>query len=99
MRTLMKTQLPANSGGLSAPERFQAMRAVIDGLKPEAVYFYPEHGVRTTLVVFDLKSPGDMPVIAEPLFRQGATVEFSPVMNLDDLQAGMKTLSQVSARV
>jgi hypothetical protein len=95
----MKAQLPADPGGLPAPERFQAMRAVLEGLTPEAVYFYPEHGVRTTLVVFDLKSPGDMPVIAEPLFRQGATVEFSPVMNLDDLQAGMKKLGQVSASV
>jgi hypothetical protein len=68
------------------------MRAVLEALKPEAAYFYPEHGVRTTIVVFDMKSPSDMPSISEPLFKQGARVEFSPVMNLDDLKQGVQRI-------
>ena len=91
MRTIMKAQLPANLGtDLSPTARVETMRGVLEALKPEAVYFYPEHGVRTTIVVFDLKAPSDLPSIAEPLFLQGATVEFSPVMNLEDLQVGVR---------
>ena len=94
MRTIMKAQLPAHPGDdLPASARVETIRAVLDALKPEAVYFYPERGIRTTLVIFDLKSPADIPAIAERLFQQGATVEFSPVMNLEDLQAGVKRIA------
>jgi hypothetical protein len=92
MRMLMKAQLPADSGYAPAAARLDAMRTVLEALKPEAVYFYPEHGVRTTLVMFDMKSPSDMPSIAEPLFKQGARVEFSPVMNLEDLKQGVQRI-------
>lgn len=49
-----------------------------------------ENGRRTGYVVFDLDDPARIPVIAEPLFqRVGATVEFIPVMNTEDLQRGL----------
>jgi hypothetical protein len=42
-------------------------------------------------LVFDLKDPSDIPTIAEPLFMiLKAKVEFTPVMNADDLQKGLK---------
>jgi hypothetical protein len=89
---LMKAQLPAEAGDTPAAARLETMRTVLEVLKPEAAYFYPEHGVRTTLVVFDMKSPSEMPSIAEPLFKQGARVEFSPVMNLEDLKQGVQQI-------
>jgi hypothetical protein len=92
MRMLMKAQLPAETGDAPAAARLETMRTVLEALKPEAAYFYPEHGIRTTLVVFDMKSPSDMPSIAEPLFKQGARVEFSPVMNLEDLKQGVQRI-------
>lgn len=92
MRMLMKAQLPAGSDDVPAAARLEAMRTVLEALKPEAAYFYPEHGVRTTIVIFDMKSPSDMPSIAEPLFKQGARVEFAPVMNLEDLKAGVQRI-------
>jgi hypothetical protein len=93
MRTLMKAQLPADpTNNLAASARVETMRALLEALKPEAAYFYPERGIRTTIVVFDLKSPSDLPSISEPIFRQGGTVEFAPVMNLEDLQAGVKKI-------
>lgn len=92
MRMLMKAQLPATTDDTPAAARVDTMRAVLEALKPEAAYFYPEHGVRTTLVIFDMKSPSDMPSIAEPLFKQGATVEFAPVMNMEDLKAGVQRI-------
>jgi hypothetical protein len=59
-------------------------------LKPEAAYFYAEHGKRCAMFVCDLQDQSDIPVIAEPFFQQtGATVEITPVMNLDDLKSGL----------
>jgi hypothetical protein len=92
MRMIMKAQLPADAGDASAASRFDVMRTVLEALKPEAAYFYPEHGVRTALVIFDMKSPSDMPSIAEPLFKQHAKVEFSPVMTLEDLKQGVQRI-------
>jgi hypothetical protein len=62
----------------------------LEKLKPEACYFYPENGKRTALFVFDLQHQSDIPWIAEPFFMgTGASVEFFPVMNADDLKAGL----------
>lgn len=63
---------------------------LMDNTKPEAAYFGTENGRRTGYLVFDMVDSAQIPVIAEPLFqRMGATVEFIPVMNADDLQRGL----------
>jgi hypothetical protein len=60
-------------------------------LKPEAAYFFTNDGKRTASFVFDLKSSADIPSIAEPWFMgTNASVEFIPVMNADDLKAGLE---------
>lgn len=65
-------------------------RQLMDSTKPEAAYFATDHGRRTGYLVFDMVDSAQIPVIAEPLFqRMGATVEFIPVMNADDLQRGL----------
>ena len=59
-------------------------------LKPEAAYFYPEHGKRCAMFVCDMQDQSDIPAIAEPFFMHtGATVEIVPVMNLNDLKTGL----------
>lgn len=46
-------------------------------------------------MVFDMKDPSEMPVIAEPFFTElNAKVDFCPVMNADDLQKGLKMREQ-----
>ncbi|MBB3084064.1 hypothetical protein [Geodermatophilus sabuli] len=63
---------------------------LMDSTKPEAAYFGTENGRRTGYLVFDMVDSAQIPVIAEPLFqRMGATVEFIPVMNADELQRGL----------
>lgn len=60
-------------------------------LKPESAYFFSEHGKRSAQFVFDMADPSDIPAIAEPWFMEtGATVEFFPVMNADDLKTGLQ---------
>lgn len=44
---------------------------------------------------FDLDDSARIPVIAEPLFQQlGATVEFIPVMNAEELQRGLAEIAK-----
>jgi hypothetical protein len=67
---------------------------LMDATKPEAAYFGTENGRRTGYLVFDMVDSAQIPVIAEPLFqRVGATVEFIPVMNADDLRRGLAAAS------
>ena len=64
-------------------------------LNPEAAYFYADGGKRTAIVIFDMKSPSDIPVVAEPWFMAAnATVEFFPVMTADELKTGLQRLAE-----
>jgi hypothetical protein len=69
------------------------MKATMDKLKPEASYFLATDGCRSCLMVFDLKDSSEIPSIAEPFFLNfNAKVEFSPVMNAEDLQKGLAAM-------
>ena len=59
-------------------------------MKPEAAYFTTEGGRRTAFLFFDLKDVSLMPMVAEPFFTNlNAGIEWSPVMNLEDLKSGI----------
>lgn len=61
--------------------------------KPEAAYFTVEHGERMAYMVFDLKDVAHLPAIMEPFWNDmGATVDYHPVMNGEDLQRGLAAL-------
>lgn len=67
------------------------IKETMERLQPEAAYFHTENGNRACFMVFDLKNESDIPSIAEPLFSVlKARVEFSPVMNVEELQKGLK---------
>jgi len=69
------------------------MQTTMEKLKPEASYFTTIDGCRACFIVFDLKDPSDIPSIAEPFFLNlNAKVEFSPVMDADDLKKGLEML-------
>ena len=66
---------------------------MMETLHPEAAYFYPENGRRAGIIVFDLKSPSDLPSVVEPMFMNlSAEVNVSPAMTADDLKRGLKTV-------
>lgn len=103
MRTLAKIIIPVEKGNAAIKDGSlpQIIQSTIDKLQPEAAYFFADNdGQRSAFIVFDLKSPADIPVIAEPLFiGANASVEFIPVMNADDLKAGLGRLNGVAAGV
>jgi hypothetical protein len=95
MRMLMKVQMDTEAA--SEAIRNGAMKTVLQStmeqLKPEAAYFTTEGGLRTAFIVFDLREPSQMPTIAEPLFGPlKAKIHMSPVMDIDDVQAGIERL-------
>jgi hypothetical protein len=97
MRTLMKVSIPVESGnrGIKDGNLESAIQGIMKRLVPEAAYFYPENGHRTMLMVFDLKSPADLPTITEPLFMDlNASVEMYPVMNPEDLKQGLAAMME-----
>lgn len=61
--------------------------------KPEASYFTVAGGRRCALFFFDMKDASQMPPLAEDMFMTlGAELEFTPVMNTDELKAGLGAL-------
>ncbi len=96
MRTLLRITPDPSLGNkaVSNGSLPQIIQATMNRLQPEAAYFQTVNGERSCFMVFDLKDPSEIPVIAEPLFQQlGARVEFSPVMNAEDLQKGLQAIA------
>jgi hypothetical protein len=88
MRTLMLLQFPlepfnslTRSGVVAAK-----MKAILDDIKPEAAYFTAMEGHRGGVLVVDVKSPSDIPALAEPWFLTfNANVDFRIAMTPEDL--------------
>ncbi|HLW58971.1 MAG TPA: hypothetical protein VKV57_03500 [bacterium] len=92
MRMLMRVTMQVEQANKAFKDGTlqKTMQSSLEALKPEAAYFGAIDGARTGLIFFDLKDVSDLPRIAEPFFHNfNATVEFCPVMNGDDLRAGM----------
>jgi hypothetical protein len=92
MRTMLRFEfgLAATNHALQSGTVDAVNAQLMESTKPEAAYFGTENGRRTGYLVFDMVDSAQIPVIAEPLFQKmGATVEFIPVMNADELQRGL----------
>ena len=71
------------------------MQTSLEALRPEAAYFYPAEGGRTVLLFIDVEESSDIPAIGEPFFQGlNATITFTPVMNVQDFQAGLAKLAR-----
>lgn len=95
MRTMMRVTIPVEAGNRAIADGSlpKTLESVMESLQPEAVYFPAGGGERSVLVFFDLADSADIPSIAEPFFTQfNASVEISPVMNAEDMQAALDKL-------
>jgi hypothetical protein len=93
MRTLLRVSIPLQAGNAAILDGrlMRELQSLMEQIEPEAAYFVTECGVRTALIVFDLKEPSQIVEIAEPLFiRLNAAVEFVPAMTTDDLLVGLE---------
>ena len=100
MRTLMKVKIPTAAGNEairngSLPE---VVGKALTDLNAEAAYFTSEDGMRTALIVFDMNDPSEIPPAAEPFFMAfDAEITFAPVMNADDMRAGVGRAMEAAA--
>jgi len=99
MRMMMKVSIPVDAGNKGVKEGIlpRTVMGFVEQMKPEACYFGPEDGRRTAFFFFDLKDPTMIPTAAESFFMNlNASIEMSPVMNLDEMKAGVeKAMKQV----
>jgi hypothetical protein len=92
MRTMIKIAIPVEAGNKAFQDGTlqKTIMGLLEQLKPEAAYFLPERGVRTAILIIDIKDPSEIPPIVEPVFEKlNAAIELLPVMNADDLRKGL----------
>ncbi|CCK28569.1 hypothetical protein BN159_4190 [Streptomyces davaonensis JCM 4913] len=96
MRMMLKATLDTEKGNeaIRSGRMTEIMKGALERLKPEAAYFGPEGGCRTCWLILDLQDSSQLPPTAEPFFTElNAKIEFTPVMNAEDLQKGISQLS------
>ena len=96
MRVLLKVHIPAAKGSAALRDGTmqRTMEEFMSAANPEAAYFAPDEGLRTCFFVFDMKDPSHMPPLLERFFSAlDANIELTPVMNGDDLRAGIQRLT------
>jgi hypothetical protein len=96
MRMCLKVQVPADGGSPEAAKELPGkIEQIMEMLKPEAVYFFPQDGMRTMMIYFDMQEVSMMPMIAQPMVDElNAKITFSPAMNLDDFLAGLRQMQE-----
>jgi len=71
----------------------KVMSAMMEKLRLEAAYFAPLGGKRCAFFFFDMSDSAQLPPIAEQLFQElDADVEFTPVMNAEELKKGLAAM-------
>ena len=64
----------------------ETIQSILDDIKPEAVYFAAEGGMRTTIMVVDMTEASEIPAVAEPFFLAfDASIDIKPLMEPEDL--------------
>ena len=99
MRMMLRWTVPVERGNETIRDGSMAriLGTMMEELKPEAAYFWPEGGERGGMMVFDLTDPSEVRQIAEPLFLNlHAAGEFLPVMNPDDLKSALEKIAAKS---
>ncbi|MGZ9931092.1 hypothetical protein ACXNSR_14490 [Streptomyces sp. NC-S4] len=95
MRVMLRAHMDtaATNEGIKTGALPQAIRTLMEKVKPEAAYFGLHEGVRSCWMVFDLQDSAQMPPLMEDLFVQfNAEVDVAPVMNAEELAKGLAAM-------
>lgn len=88
MRVMMKVTIPVDAGNEAVRNGSLAstMKAMLEDLRPESVYFTAVDGQRTGFIVLQMQESNEMVRAAEPWFLAfDADVEFHLAMTPEDL--------------
>jgi hypothetical protein len=96
MRVMLKFTIPTTEeSNTSIRDRSigQTMETILGKLQPEAAYFCPVDGKRGGYIFFSMEEDSESVTKLEPFWLElGATIETVPVMNADELRAGLQRL-------
>jgi hypothetical protein len=95
MRDMVKFTLPTQESNPLVQDGSigQTMQTMIGNLQPEAAYFCHVDGKRGGYLVANVEEGSELVTKIEPFFLQlGAEIETFPVMNADELGAGLQSL-------
>ena len=95
MRVMVKFTFPTQESNalVSDGSIGQTMQTIIGNLQPEAAYFCHVDGKRGGYLVANLEEGSELVTKLEPFFLElGAEIETFPVMNADELGAGIQNL-------
>ncbi|MER6255449.1 MULTISPECIES: hypothetical protein [Streptomyces] len=95
MRVMLRAHMDtaATNEGIKTGALPQAMKTLMEKVKPEAAYFGLHEGVRSCWIVFDLQDSAQMPPLMEDLFLQfNAEIDVAPVMNAEELARGLAAM-------
>ena len=98
MRMLLIIRLPNETFNAAVRDGTAGLKtkAILDEIRPEAVYFTETNGERTVVMIVELEKASRIPALAEPWFLTfNAKVEFHAVMDLEQLQeSGLDKLGE-----
>jgi hypothetical protein len=97
MRMMLKFTVPAETSNKAFLDGSMAkiLEEIMSKLKPEAAYFTPIDGKRGGMLFFDMADSSQIIEACEPFFLNwNGHVEFTPVMNGDDLRKGFAAMAQ-----
>ncbi|MBA2448023.1 MAG: hypothetical protein H0V51_08360 [Chloroflexi bacterium] len=98
MRVMLKFRFPVETGNdaIRSGKVAQVFEKIMEELKPEAAYFFPEGGERAGLIVFDMQESSQVAETAERFFfGLNASIEMTPVMSVEDLRKGLSGVEAI----
>jgi hypothetical protein len=101
MRFLMKVNIPVEPGNKAAKagKLSTTIQSILSELKPEAVYFSDDKGMRTGYIFLELADASQIPEFAEPWFLAfNAAIEFHPVMVPEDLAKAAPAIKKAAKK-
>jgi hypothetical protein len=101
MRIMVKFAFPVEAGNTAIRDGKveKVFQGILEELKPEAAYFFPEGGERAGLFVVEMKESSQVADIAERFFfGLNARIEMVPVMAPEDLQKGLSGVPDIIQR-
>ncbi|MGA2027599.1 MAG: panthothenate synthetase [Syntrophobacteraceae bacterium] len=98
MRMLLNVKFPYEQFNKAVKDGSvgQKLGRILEDIKPEAVYFTEQNGLRAAILIIDMADPSKVPFFAEPWrLAFNADVEFRIVMMPEDLRkAGLEELGK-----
>jgi len=101
MRIMVKFSFPVDTGNtaIRTGKVEKVFHQIMEDLKPEAAYFFPDGGERGGFVVVNMDDSSQIVQIAERFFfGLNARVELVPVMAPEDLQKGLAAVPDIVQR-